>query len=241
MYPYTLHVSLQRLNCKIIFHLHDLNPPLYTVNVHETEKRNIKWVSCLLTSFISALEHWPLSIWRRGRSPVWNWLTGGGPWGSSVVYRVRRTSVSHRYAAPPLSHTHHLSRYLQDIVTKDPTDQQNISLTLSWFQHACKKEILGFRSSCKMVPNIHVFDNILTNSTGCITYWQETYLSRTCCTTRQHTIRFSDNRDFLVHGTASHTLPSLNRRSSDRSPQKSRNSLAYMFMYVKCYMYVINQ
>lgn len=102
------------------------------------------------------------------------------------------------------------------------------------------KEILGFRSSCKMVPNIHAFDNIL-NSTGCITYWQETYLSRTCCTTRQHTIRFSDNRDFLVHGTASHTLPSLNRRSSDRSPQKSRNSLAYMYKFVKSYMYIINQ
>lgn len=116
------------------------------------------------------------------------------------------------------------------------------------------KEILGFRSSCKMVPNIHVFDNILTNSTDVLhidkrlaslehVVEQETYLSRTCCTTRQHTIRFSDNRDFLVHGTASHTLPSLNRRSSDRSPQKSRNSLAYMYMYifVKSYMYIINQ
>lgn len=39
MYPYTLHVSLQRFNCKIIFHLHDLNPPLYTQKMYMKQKK----------------------------------------------------------------------------------------------------------------------------------------------------------------------------------------------------------
>lgn len=113
--------------------------------------------------------------------------------------------------------------------TKHFTDSELIPTCL-------QKEILGSKNSCKMVPKKQkqtvILDNILLNSTRYITYQQETYLSRTCCTTRQHTIRFSDSRDFLVHGTASHTLPSLNRRSSDLSPQKSRKSLAYVKSYV---------